>query len=627
MAEMTLGKAYVQIIPSAKNIGSQTSKVMSEGADQAGKDAGNTFASKFVSIAKKVMVAAGIGKLVGEALNQGGQLQQSLGGVETLFKDSADTVKKYASESFRTTGLSANEYMQNVTSFSASLLQSLGGDTDKAAEISNMAMIDMSDNANKMGTSMEAITTAYQGFAKQNYTMLDNLKLGYGGTKTEMERLLKDAQAITGVQYDISNLSDVYEAIHVIQGELGITGTTALEASQTLEGSFNAMKAAFTDLLGQMALGGDISVALQNLTSTVSTYLFGNLLPMVTQILANVPQLVVGVITGIAQYADEIINSGITLISQLVIGILQAIPQVITAIGSLAQSIWATITSTDWAGVGTEIMSSFDTGIFDQIPAIIETIGSLLSQLVAQIMQNLPQFLQKGGEIILQMVNGITSRLPAILGAIGSLLGQLVSTIIRNLPQFLSQGLAIVGRIAAGLIQAIPQVLSGIGSLISQAASKFRGFNWISLGTNIISGIVSGIWSMASAIGNALMNIARSAWNSIKSFFGIASPSKLMKNTIGKYIPMGMAEGIDDNAKFVTDAMQNMAEEAVNIPLSAELAYNGTLGSDPASNSTTNYGGVTINVNASDYPDPRALAEYIQDYLTNGIKRNEEVFA
>lgn len=627
MAEMTLGKAYVQIIPSAKNIGSQTSKVMSEGADQAGKDAGNTFASKFVSIAKKVMVAAGIGKLVGEALNQGGQLQQSLGGVETLFKDSADTVKKYASESFRTTGLSANEYMQNVTSFSASLLQSLGGDTDKAAEISNMAMIDMSDNANKMGTSMEAITTAYQGFAKQNYTMLDNLKLGYGGTKTEMERLLKDAQAITGVQYDISNLSDVYEAIHVIQGELCITGTTSLEASQTLEGSFNAMKAAFTDLMGQMALGGDISLALQNLTTTVSTYLFGNLLPMVTQILANVPQLVVGVITGIAQYADEIINSGITLISQLVIGILQAIPQVITAIGSLAQSIWNTITSTDWAGVGTEIMSSFDTGIFDQIPSIIETIGSLLSQLVAQIMQNLPQFLQKGGEIILQMVSGITSRLPSILGAIGSLLGQLVSTIIRNLPQFLSQGLAIVGRIAAGLIQAIPQVLSGIGSLISQAASKFRGFNWVSLGTNIISGIVSGIWGMASAIGNALMNIARSAWQSIKSFFGIASPSKLMRDTIGKYIPMGMAEGIDENAKFVTDAMQSMAEEAIDMPISTELAYNGALGSDPVSNSTTNYGGVTINVNASDYPDPRALAEYIQDYLTNGIKRNEEVFA
>lgn len=621
-----LGTAYVHIVPSAQGIAGSISKAIGGEAEQAGESSGKSFAEKFGSIAKKAIAAIGIGKLIGDALNQGGQLQQSLGGVETLFKGSADIVKQYASESFRTTGLSANEYMQNVTSFSASLLQSLGGDTGKAAEIANTAMIDMSDNANKMGTDMESITMAYQGFAKQQYQLLDNLKLGYGGTKTEMQRLLKDAQAITGVEYNIDNLSDVYEAIHVIQGELGITGTTAQEASTTLEGSFNSMKAAFSDLLGQMALGGDISVALQNLTSTVSTYLFGNLLPMVTQILANVPQMVVGVITGIAQYADEIINSGITLISELLIGILQAIPQVITAIGNLAQSIWNTITSTDWVGVGTEIMSSFDTGIFDQIPAIIETIGSLLSQLVAQVMQNLPQFLQQGGEIILQMVNGITSRLPSILGAIGSLLGQLVRTIISNLPQFLSQGIAIVGRIAAGLIQAIPQVLSGIGSLISQAASKFRGFNWVSLGTNIISGIVSGIWGMASAIGNALMNIARSAWNSIKSFFGIASPSKLMRDTIGKYIPMGMAEGIEGNADYVQDAMADLASSAVTMPIT------GTLLADPVGemargSTTTNMGGVTINVNASDYPDPMALAEFIEQYLTNSVRRNEEVYA
>lgn len=621
-----LGTAYVHIVPSAQGIAGSISKAIGGEAEQAGESSGKSFAEKFGSIAKKAIAAIGIGKLIGDALNQGGQLQQSLGGVETLFKGSADIVKQYASESFRTTGLSANEYMQNVTSFSASLLQSLGGDTGKAAEIANTAMIDMSDNANKMGTDMESITMAYQGFAKQQYQLLDNLKLGYGGTKTEMQRLLKDAQAITGVEYNIDNLSDVYEAIHVIQGELGITGTTAQEASTTLEGSFNSMKAAFSDLLGQMALGGDISVALQNLTSTVSTYLFGNLLPMVTQILANVPQMVVGVITGIAQYADEIINSGITLISELLIGILQAIPQVITAIGNLAQSIWNTITSTDWVGVGTEIMSSFDTGIFDQIPAIIETIGSLLSQLVAQVMQNLPQFLQQGGEIILQMVNGITSRLPSILGAIGSLLGQLVRTIISNLPQFLSQGIAIVGRIAAGLIQAIPQVLSGIGSLISQAASKFRGFNWVSLGTNIISGIVSGIWGMAGAIGNALMNIAQSAWQSIKSFFGIASPSKLMRDTIGKYIPMGMAEGIEGNADYVQDAMADLASSAVTMPIT------GTLLADPVGemargSTTTNMGGVTINVNASDYPDPMALAEFIEQYLTNSVRRNEEVYA
>ena len=189
---------------------------------------------------------------------EGADLQQSIGGIETLFKDSAEKVKQNAANAYRTAGMSANEYMELTTSFSASLLSSLGNDTSKAADIADMAMTDMSDNANKMGTDMERITDAYQGFAKQNYTMLDNLKLGYGGTKTEMERLLADAQKITGVKYDINNLSDVYSAIHVIQGELGITGTTAKESAETFSGSLASMKAAFKNVLGNLSLGEDI---------------------------------------------------------------------------------------------------------------------------------------------------------------------------------------------------------------------------------------------------------------------------------------------------------------------------------------------------------------------------------
>src|SRR5699024_11010918 len=200
-----------------------------------------------------------------------------------------DKVRKYASESYKTVGVSANEYMQNVTSFSASLLQSMGGDTEKAAERANMAMVDMGDNANKMGTDMRDIQNAYQGFAKQNYTMLDNLKLGYGGTKSEMERLLADATKLSGVKYDINNLSDVYEAIHVVQEELGVTGTTALEAEETLSGSLNAMQSAFKDVLGNLAIGEDIKPSLYALADTVSTFLFGNLFPMIGRILATLP--------------------------------------------------------------------------------------------------------------------------------------------------------------------------------------------------------------------------------------------------------------------------------------------------------------------------------------------------
>lgn len=621
-----IGSAYVQIIPSARGISGKISEALGGEAETAGHQAGESFAKKFGSIATKAIAALGIGKLIGESLNQGGQLQQSLGGVETLFKENADKVKAYAADSFRTTGLSANEYMQNVTSFSASLLQSLGGDTSRAADLSNMAMTDMADNANKMGTSMEAITTAYQGFAKQNYTMLDNLKLGYGGTKSEMERLLRDAEAISGVHYDISNLSDVYEAIHVIQGELGITGTTALEASQTLEGSFNSMKAAFTDLLGQMSTGGDISTALMNLTTTVSTYLFGNFLPMVSQILQNVPMLIVGAVQGIAEHTGEIVNAGVNLVVGLITGIITAVPQLITAVNQLAASIWQTITTTDWVALGQSVLQNIDTGVLDQIPTIISTIGEMIVNLIDTIMQNLPQFWEKGSELIVQMISGITSRLPQIAASIGEVLANLIRTIVSNLPQFMAKGIELVVNIARGLIQAIPTVLSSIGSIISQAASAFTSFNWFSIGSNIISGIVNGIWSLAGAIGNALMSIARNAWGAIKSFFGISSPSKLMRDTIGRYIPEGMAEGIEENAKYVTDAMESMANDAVEMPIEQSLAYRPAEAASGTTN-TTNYGGVVINVNAADYSDPEALAEYIKNYLTNDIRREGEVYA
>lgn len=288
-----LGQAYIQIIPSAKGISGAIKSQLDPEASSAGISAGSTLGSKFVSIVKGVIATAAIGKAFSMSLTEGADLQQSLGGIETLFKGSADKVKKYADEAYKTSGLSANAYMENVTSFSASLLQSVGGDTEKAADVANMAMIDMSDNANKMGTSMGDIQNAYQGFAKQNYTMLDNLKLGYGGTKEEMQRLLSDAEKLTGVKYDINNLSDVYNAIHAIQENLDITGTTAKEAAETFSGSFAAMKASLSNVLGKMALGQDIKPALNQLAETTSTFLFGNFIPMVGNILKALPSAIV----------------------------------------------------------------------------------------------------------------------------------------------------------------------------------------------------------------------------------------------------------------------------------------------------------------------------------------------
>lgn len=319
-----IAQAYVQLIPSARGITGKIQSILNPEASAAGQSAGQSLGSSLVGVMTKVIAAAGIGKALSAAISEGAALQQSLGGIETLFKGSADKVKGYANEAYKTTGLSANAYMENVTGFSASLLQSLGGDTNKAAETANMAMIDMSDNANKMGTSMESIQMAYQGFAKQNYTMLDNLKLGYGGTKQEMQRLLADAEKLTGVKYDINNLSDVYSAIHAIQENLDITGTTAKEAASTFSGSFESMKAAAQNVLGKLALGENILPSLHALLKTTSTFLFDNFLPMVGNIFSGLGLVLT---EGISQIASQLFGDafGSAVYSQLsrVTGIFQ----------------------------------------------------------------------------------------------------------------------------------------------------------------------------------------------------------------------------------------------------------------------------------------------------------------
>lgn len=398
MAGTTLGNAYVQIIPSAKGIKGSIEKELSGEAQSAGTSVGTTIAS----FAKIAIVAAGIGKVFSMALTEGGNLQQSLGGIETLFKDSADTMKGYASEAFQSAGLSANEYMETATSFAASLVSSLGGNTEEAAKIANMAIIDMSDNANKMGTDMQSIQNAYQGFAKQNYTMLDNLKLGYGGTKTEMERLLADAEKLTGIKYDINNLSDVYSAIHVIQTELGITGTTAQEASETLTGSFNMMKASFKDFLGALSGEGVTSIqeSVNNMSDSVATFL-SNLIPMVGTILLQLPEAVAGALAGIGTKFIEMTQdpqfaeSGAELVKQLVLGIINAIPDLILGIASLGGAVISSIAliggellqqGWDWI---TNLASGIWQGVESDLQAAWQGMKDSISQWLEGIWQNI----------------------------------------------------------------------------------------------------------------------------------------------------------------------------------------------------------------------------------------------
>jgi pblA, putative len=373
-----IAQAYVQLIPSARGITGKIQSILNPEASAAGQSAGQSLGSSLVGVMTKVIAAAGIGKAFSAAISEGAALQQSLGGIETLFKGSADKVKGYANEAYKTTGLSANAYMENVTGFSASLLQSLGGDTNKAAETANMAMIDMSDNANKMGTSMESIQMAYQGFAKQNYTMLDNLKLGYGGTKQEMQRLLADAEKLTGVKYDINNLSDVYSAIHAIQENLDITGTTAKEAASTFSGSFESMKAAAQNVLGKLALGENILPSLHALLKTTSTFLFDNFLPMVGNIFSGLGLVLA---EGISQIASQLFGDafGSAVFDQLsrVTGIFETFFDMI--FGSLSKQDNIDILNT--IGFSEEAATQI-VNIADNIRVTFENIGSAIGDVL-----------------------------------------------------------------------------------------------------------------------------------------------------------------------------------------------------------------------------------------------------
>lgn len=470
-----LGQAYVQIIPSAKGISGAIKSQLDPEASSAGISAGNTLGSKFVSIVKGVIATAAIGKAFSMSLTEGADLQQSLGGVETLFKGSADKVKKYADEAYKTAGLSANAYMENVTSFSASLLQSVGGDTEKAADVANMAMIDMSDNANKMGSNMGDIQNAYQGFAKQNYTMLDNLKLGYGGTKEEMQRLLSDAEKLTGVKYDINNLSDVYNAIHAIQGKLDITGTTAKEAASTFSGSFESMKASLSNVLGKMALGQDIKPALNQLAETTSTFLFGNFIPMVGNILKALPGAIVTFVKA-------------------------AIPQVKAAFGELLSSI------------------------SDNFP--------ILGELFEFISKNAQAF-KLFASVILGAIAGFMS-FKAVIGifnsvktAITGVKTAFTAMKIALLANPFGLVLAAVGALAAGLIylyKTNENVRNSINNLIVKAKEMVSNFVKSQSISKLFADGLKLISSIGDKVASIIGNIGKNATNSASSidWFGIA---------------------------------------------------------------------------------------------------------
>lgn len=550
-----LAKAYVQIEPSARGITGSISKVLGGEASSAGKSAGLDIAGAI----KGAIAAAGIGAVVKESLDAGGALQQSFGGLDTLYGDAAQAAKDYAYQA-AVAGISANNYAEQAVSFGAALKASLG-DEAAAADAANTAILDMADNSAKMGTSIDSIQMAYQGFAKQNYTMLDNLKLGYGGTKTEMERLLADAESLTGVKYDINNLSDVYSAIHVIQGELGLTGTAAAEASTTFEGSFGAMKAAATNFMADLALGNDVTNDLQVLIGNTAAFLQNNLLPMLMNIVKAIPPLLV---TSIQSLIGIVQEQAPNIIQALQTAFTETIPALLTQAQQLMQTIGTAITESlpDMLSRGVEIVTNIANGILENIPAVITAISNIVSGLQGFIMQNYPVIMAKGWELIQNLAAGIINNLPAIISAAVEAIAKFAYTVTSNLPAILEQGIKILAELALGIITAIPKLVAAVPEIFNNIKNALGSFDWAGLGLDIITGIKNGIVGAAGIIRDAALNAARSAFNSVKEFFQIGSPSKLMADEIGKFLPAGVAIGIEDNMSPLTSAMSDMTATA-----------------------------------------------------------------
>lgn len=521
-----VGTAYLQIVPSMDGVPGSIRRGLGGEADAAGVMAGGRISGKI----KGALAASGIGAALGaglaKSIKTGANLEQAIGGIETLFKDSADQMIKNADNAFRTAGISANTYMEQATSFAASLLQSLDGDTQKAAKAADQAVIDMSDNANKMGTNIQDIQNAYQGFAKQNYTMLDNLKLGYGGTKTEMERLLADAEKISGQKYDINNLSDVYEAIHVIQEEMDITGTTSKEAASTLSGSFSSMKAAAENFLGDLALGRNVGPAMVDLAESAGTFLFDNLIPAVGRVFAYLPQAISALIqTGLPKF----MASGSEMVMGLVSGIQTAGPQLAQRIPELVQQGMDAISQNlpNIMAKGRDMIVGLVQGITSNLPAFIDAVSNIASKIPDFLKQNQPKIAAEGGKLIGQLAAGLIKNLPKIIVAVAKLGLTIISTILKNIPTMLKTGKTLVFNFAKGLggaalaavKSAAKKIVTGLISPISTIGGKIKGY-------------VDKVKSLMSFSG--LASKVRGIWNSVKS--AITGPIESAKNTVSRII-------------------------------------------------------------------------------------------
>lgn len=566
-----------------------------------------------VGAAALTAAATGMSALTKASIDQYAEYEQLVGGVDTLFKTASDKVQEYAANAYKTAGMSANEYMDTVTSFSASLLQSLGGDTEKAAQKADQAITDMADNANKMGTGMEMIQNAYQGFAKQNYTMLDNLKLGYGGTKEEMERLLADAEKLSGQKFDISSYSDIVDAIHVVQTEMGITGTTAKEAASTIQGSVSAAKSAWSNLItGIAADNADLDTLIGNFVSSVETAA-GNIIPRVSVMLGGISQLVTSasttiipmVITTITDNLPALLQAAVALVGALGQGIIDSLPAItqaaidilfflanglienlptlIDGIVQVTLTIVQMLTSPDFLTQLIEtailLIMTLAQGLIDAIPQLIAAVPMIIGNLLAAIIVELPNIIQMGIDLLFALIDGIIKCIPELVAAVPTLIIAFVNGIVNNLDKIILAAPQIIVSLITGIIGAIPELIAAVPRVIAAIADTIRNYDWGGIGRNIVQGLKDGIAGMWDNIKDWFNEKVNSLVGGVKRILGIHSPSKVFAG-IGGFMAEGLGEGFSDEfAAVKNDIEGSMNFDAGTITADANISRNYTSGS------------------------------------------------
>lgn len=566
-----------------------------------------------VGAAALTAAATGMAALTKASIDQYAEYEQLVGGVDTLFKTASDKVQEYAANAYKTAGMSANEYMDTVTSFSASLLQSLGGDTEKAAQKADQAITDMADNANKMGTGMEMIQTAYQGFAKQNYTMLDNLKLGYGGTKEEMERLLADAEKLSGQKFDISSYSDIVDAIHVVQTEMGITGTTAKEAASTIQGSVSAAKSAWSNLItGIAADNADLDTLIGNFVSSVETAA-GNIIPRISVMLGGISQIVTSasttiipmVITTITDNLPALLQAAVALVGALGQGIIDSLPAItqaaidilfflanglienlptlIDGIVQVTLTIVQMLTSPDFLTQLIEtailLIMTLAQGLIDAIPQLIAAVPMIIGNLLAAIIVELPNIIQMGIDLLFALIDGIIKCIPELVAAVPTLIIAFVNGIVNNLDKIILAAPQIIVSLITGIIGAIPELIAAVPRVIAAIADTIRNYDWGGIGRNIVQGLKDGIAGMWDNIKDWFNEKVNSLVGGVKRILGIHSPSKVFAG-IGGFMAEGLGEGFSDEfAAVKNDIEGSMNFDAGTITADANISRNYTSGS------------------------------------------------